>query len=137
MLQRLLTGLLPPIRRQLLLQGKPDTLTQVISDAVNIEFALNFAREADSNSQEVHAVHHKPSTQEPSGSSKLQESLNQIVKRLKALEASHRQSSLPLAEYPDRSHLTVDNASKGDSVNTVNQPAGSVANLVTSDDTAL
>ena len=93
----------PPIRRQLLLQGKPDTLTQAIKDAVNIEFALNFAGEADSNSQEVNAVHHKP-RQEPSGHNKLQESLDQIVKRLEALETSQRQSSLPPAEYSDRSH---------------------------------
>ena len=86
-----------------MLQGKPDTLTQAIKDAVNIEFALNFAGEADSNSQEVNAVHHKP-RQEPSGHNKLQESLDQIVKRLEALETSQRQSSLPPAEYSDRSH---------------------------------
>ena len=81
--------LFPPIRRQLLLQGKPDTLTQAIKDAVNIDFTLNFIGEADSNSQEVNAVHHKP-RQEPSGHNKLQESLDQIVKRLEALETSQR-----------------------------------------------
>ena len=36
LLQRFLTGLLPPIRRQLLLHGKPDTLQQAIQDATNV-----------------------------------------------------------------------------------------------------
>ena len=69
LVQHFLTGLLPPIHCQLLLQGKPGTLPQAVKDAVKIEYAdyaLNFAGEAD-NSQEVNVVHHKPSTQEPSG----------------------------------------------------------------------
>ena len=36
LVQRFITGLLPPIRLQLLLQGKPDTLAQAIKDAINI-----------------------------------------------------------------------------------------------------
>ena len=36
LLQRFLTGLLPPIRRQLLLQGKPNTLDEAVRDATNI-----------------------------------------------------------------------------------------------------
>ena len=47
LVQRFLTGLLPPIRRQLLLQGKPGTLIQAVKDAVKVEYALNFAGEAD------------------------------------------------------------------------------------------
>ena len=94
LMQRFLTGLLPPIRRQLLLRGTPDTLTQAVKDAVNIEYALNFDGEAD-NSQEVNVIHRKSSTQESSVHNKLQESLDQIVKRLEVLEMDRRQSFLP------------------------------------------
>ena len=101
LLQRFLTGLLPPIRRQLLLRGKPNTLDEAVRDATNIEYALNFAEEAD-NTQEVNVIHHKPSTQESSGKNKLQESLDQIVRRLEALETIQKQPSLPPAGYTDR-----------------------------------
>ena len=87
LLQRFLTGLLPPIKRQLLLLGKPDSLNQAVKDAANIEYALKFAGEAD-NTQEVNTIYHKPPTQEPPGQNKLQESLDQIIKRLEALEAA-------------------------------------------------
>ena len=103
LVQRFLTGLLPPIRRQLLLQGKPGTLTRAVKDAVKIEYALNFAGEAD-DSQEVNVVHRKPSTQEPSGYNNLQESLDQISKRLEALEMGQKQSPLPRTEHADRSY---------------------------------
>ena len=43
LLQRFLTGLLPPFRRQLLLQGKSETVAQAVKDVANIEYALNFA----------------------------------------------------------------------------------------------
>jgi len=42
LVQHFLIGLLPPIRHQLLLQGKPARLAQALKDAVNIEYALNF-----------------------------------------------------------------------------------------------
>jgi len=70
LVQRFLTGLLPPIRHQLLLRGKPNTLAQAFKDAVNIEYALNFTGKADS-SQEVNVVCRKPPTQERSGHNKL------------------------------------------------------------------
>ena len=103
LVQLFLTGLLPPIRHQLLLQGKPGTLTQAVKDAVKIEYALNFAGEAD-NSEEVNVVHRKPSTQEPSGYNKLQESLYQISKCLEALEMGQKQSPLPPTEHTNRSY---------------------------------
>ena len=70
LLQWFLTGLLPPIRCQLLLQGNPETLAQAVKDAANIEYALNFAGETNNN-QEVNNIHHKPSTQESSEYTKL------------------------------------------------------------------
>ena len=49
LLQRFLTGLLPPIHRQLLLQGKPETLAQTVKDTANVEYALNFAVKTNDN----------------------------------------------------------------------------------------
>ena len=140
LVQHFLTGLLPPIRRQLLLQGKPDTLTQAVKDVVNIEYVLKLAGEAD-NSQEVNTVHLKPSTQESSGHNKFQESLDQIVKCLEKHWKWFRNSHC----YPKQSilidHITinppVDNVIKGDSMNTQNQLADFVVNLVTTSNTAL
>ena len=103
LLQRFLTGLLPPIRRQLLLRGTPNTLVQAVKDAADIEYALNFAGEVD-NTQDVNVIRHKPSTQESFGQNKLQESLDQIIKRLEALETVQKQSSLPPTEHADGSH---------------------------------
>ena len=89
-------GLLPPICSQLLLAGKPETLAQAVKDSANIEYALNFAGETNDN-HEVNIIHHKPSTQESSEQTKLQDSLHQIVKRLEALEMGQKQQpSLPL-----------------------------------------
>ena len=96
LLQRFLTGLLPPNKHQLLLLGKPDSLDQAVKDAANIEYALNFAGE------EVNTIHHKPPTQEPPGQNKLQESLDQIIKRL---EAAKKPSSPSPTEHTSGSHF--------------------------------
>ena len=103
LLQCFLTGVLPPIRRQLLLWGQPNTLDEAVRDAANVEYALTFAEEAD-NTQEVNVIRHKPSTQELSGQNKLQESLDQIVKRLEALETVQKQSLLPSPGDTGRPH---------------------------------
>ena len=55
LLQRFLTGLLSPIRRQLLLHSKLETLHQAIKDAVNVEYALNFDTGLE-DAQEVNVV---------------------------------------------------------------------------------
>ena len=96
--------LLLPICHQLLLQGKQETLAQDVKDAANIEYALNFTRETNDN-QEVNIVHNKPSTQESSEHTKLQDSLDQIVKHFEALEMGQKQQpSLPPTQYADRAH---------------------------------
>ena len=40
LLQQFITGLLPPICHQLLLQGKPETLAQAVKDTANIEYVI-------------------------------------------------------------------------------------------------
>ena len=96
LLQRFLTGLLSPIRRQLLLHGKPETLQQAIKDAVNVEYALNFDTGLE-ETQDVNVVQRKHPIQDSSVAHKLQESLDQIVKRLETLEAVQKQ---PPVEAP-------------------------------------
>ena len=89
LLQRFLTGLHPSIRRQLLLHGKPDTLQEAIAAGTNVEYALNFDTSAG-DTQEVNAVQRKPPVQDTS-THKLQESLDEILKRLETLEAVQKQ----------------------------------------------
>ena len=98
-------GLPPPIFRQLFLQGKPDTLAQAVKEAANIEYAPNFTRETNDNQEVVIIIRHKPSTQESSEHTKLQDSLDQIVKHLEALEMGQKQQpSLLPTQYVDRAH---------------------------------
>ena len=58
LLQRFLTGLSPSICRQLLLKGKPMSLTNAITDATNIEYALNFEPIPD-HQHEINVFHQK------------------------------------------------------------------------------
>jgi len=94
LVQRFLTGLLPKVREQLLLRGKPDTLQRAVEDAINIEYALNFEKPLE-DVQEVHAIHRKTQPQETQTSTKLQDSLDEIVRRLEALEKVKQSSPRP------------------------------------------
>ena len=109
LLQRFLTGLSPKIRQQLLLKGKPDTLQAAVENAKIIEYALNFETGLDDNAQEVNVVHRKTVVQENEASKKLQETMEQIVKRLDALEKvkqpqSRRQPRYYSSRPPRGSH---------------------------------
>ena len=94
LVQRFLTGLLPKVREQVLLHGKPDTLQRAVEDAINIEYVLNFKPPIE-EAQEVHAIHWKTQPQETQTSTKLQDSLDQIVKCLEALEKVKQPSPRP------------------------------------------
>ena len=83
-----MTGLLPSIRHQLLLKGRPETLVQAVKDAESVEYALNFATESEL-AQDVNVIHQKRPAKEPVPD-KLQESLDQIVKQLEALETTQK-----------------------------------------------
>ena len=97
LLQCFLTGLCPKICQQLLLYGKPDTLERVAEVATTIEYALNFETETD----DVHkiAAVHKSQPQSLEGTQKLQDSLDQIVKRLESLEMHQQTISRPQRYY--------------------------------------
>ena len=88
------------IRHQLLLRGKPDTLQQAIRDVTNVEYALNFNAGLE-NTQDVNIVKHK--TKEEANevkTQKVQNSLDQIIRRLESLETAQTQAQMQL----QRSH---------------------------------
>ena len=66
LIQWFLTGLLSPIRCQLLLHSKPETLHQAIKEAVNVEYALNFYTSHElENTQETSNSRFLSGTQAP------------------------------------------------------------------------
>ena len=79
LLQRFLTGLSPPVCRQLLLNGKPGALDQAITDATSIEYALNF-QPALEEPTEVNVVHQQPPTSANKDSQKLQSLMEAMTK---------------------------------------------------------
>jgi len=85
LLQKFLTGLSPPICRQLLLKGKPSSLANAITDATTIEYALNF-ESTHEELHEVNAIHQKPAAPKGEESKKLQSALDEVTKKLEALE---------------------------------------------------
>jgi len=90
LLQRFLTGLSPPICRQLLLKGQPPSLDEAIKQATDAEYALSF----ESNHEEVHhvnAVNQKPPQQPSQQSDQLEIMMEKMTKRLEALETKLQQ----------------------------------------------
>ena len=83
LLQRFLTGLAPPICRQLLLRGTPTTLEQAITDATSIEYALKF----EPVSEEVNVVHKPRPLPDNSDSQKLHTLVESMTKKMAELEA--------------------------------------------------
>ena len=84
LLQHFLTGLLPAISRQLLIKGKPTLFNRAIQDASDIEFALTFDAPQE-DLQDVNVVRCK-SSPTTTDSHTLQSALEQMTKRLEALE---------------------------------------------------
>jgi len=85
LLQRFLTGLSPSICHQLLLKGKPSSLTNAITDATNIEYALNFESIHD-DQHEINVVHQKQEVSRNEEPQKLQFAIDQMTKKLEELE---------------------------------------------------
>ena len=96
LLQRFLTGLSPAISRQLLLKGKPTTFERAIADARDIEFAFAF-EPSQEEQQDVNVVHKAPPM--ATDSQKLQSVLEQVTKRLEALETKIETPSRPTGRY--------------------------------------
>ena len=99
LLQRFLTGLSPPICRQLLLKGKPFALEQAITDATSIEYALNF-EPALEEPTEVNIIHKQHPLPAHGDSQKLQTLMEVMTKRLEELETKLNSATKPPQRYP-------------------------------------
>ena len=110
LLLRFMTGLSPPICRQLLLKGQPTTLDDAIKSATEAEFALTFDSMQE-RIDNVNAIHQKPPSQQDTQG--LESLLGQMTKRLEALETKietsktskqvqYQQTRLPRPPRPPR-----------------------------------
>jgi len=82
---------------------------QAVKDAEEVEYALNFVPESEP-SPDVNAIHQQRPTRELD-SDKLQDSLDQIVKRLEALETS--QKPPPSSQQPFNYYARSANRGRG------------------------
>lgn len=92
LLQRFMTGLSPPICRQLLLKGQPTTLDDAIKSATDAEYALTFDSMQE-KIEDVNMIHQKPSSQQ--NTQGLEALLEKITKRLETLETKIESSKRP------------------------------------------
>ena len=86
LLQRFLTGLAPPICRQLLLRGTPTTLEQAITDATSVEYVLKFEPVSEECSK-VNVVHKPRPLPDNSDSQKFHTLVESMTKKMAELEA--------------------------------------------------
>ena len=83
-LQHFLTGLRPEISRQLLLRNRPETFTNALKDAEEIEYALAF----DDSGEGINAIQHKKKQSEHQDGPALSQTLQALTKRLESLETT-------------------------------------------------
>jgi hypothetical protein len=87
LLQRFLTGLAPPVSQQILLRGQPTSFDQAVENAKEVEYALNFeTKSAESAPKEINAIGKPHPMEDPKLAIQLQQALDQMTKRLEALE---------------------------------------------------
>ena len=127
LLQRFVTGLLPTISQQVLLQGKPKSLDAAVKSAQGVEYALNFeTRSTASNTKEINAIG-KPHPVEDL-STQLQQTLDQMAKRLGTLETrlqsgDHGGGSRNCSRVPNRRN---NNSREGTCQTVIDGAVGSV-----------
>ena len=81
LLQHFLTGLSPPICRQLLLKGQPGTLDEAVKHATDAEYALSF-ESAQEKVHNINAIHKQPAQQ----NGQLEILMEKMTKQLEALQ---------------------------------------------------
>ena len=96
LLQRFLTGLRPEIGRQLLLRNRPDTFTNALKDAEEIEYALAF----DGSGEGICAIAHKKRQSEHLDSATLTQTLEALTKRLESLETTLQKNKTQGPSHP-------------------------------------
>ena len=91
LLQRFLTGLRASISQQVLLRKKPENLTEAIAIAAEVEYALSFDGGRKKKADDVNLLQ-RPSQdhEQPQANqlSRLQSSLDEMTKRIEALESA-------------------------------------------------
>ena len=85
LLQRFLTGLLASVSRQVLLHGKPTTFAQAIKNVMEIEYSLNFENQSEPE-RDINAISQPNPMDQPKLVAQLQQTLEQMSKRLEPLE---------------------------------------------------
>ena len=101
LLQRFMTGLAPQISQQVLLQGKPATLEKAIESAKAIEYAFNFEQKSiEPAAAQTDRINTVGKPEDPKLVAQLQQTLEQMTKRLESLEtklqpAADRNSNSP------------------------------------------
>ena len=98
LLQRFMTGLAPRISQQVLLQGKPTSLEKAIESAEAIEYAFNFEQKSIEPATQTDQVNTVGKPDDPKLVAQLQQTLEQMTKRLESLETklqSNRNSNSP------------------------------------------
>ena len=84
LLQHFLTGLRPEISRQLLLRNRPETFTNALKGAEEIEYVLAF----DDSGEGINAIQHKKKQSEHQDGPALSQTLEALTKRLESLETT-------------------------------------------------
>ena len=93
LLQRFLTGLQPPVARQMLLRKKPENLSDAIENAKAVEYALAFEdAEAGLSSEPINLLHKKgnkqPEQQTQDKYLQLCQTVETLTKQVESLETS-------------------------------------------------
>ena len=87
LLQRFLTGLVPPVSQQILLRGQPTTFEQAVQNAKEVEYALNFkTKPTEPATKDINVINKPHAMEDPKLAIQLQQALDQMTKRLEALE---------------------------------------------------
>lgn len=95
LLQCFLTGSASPVSQQILLRGQPTSFDQAVESTKEVEYALNFETKSTESAapKEINAIGKPYPMEDPKLASQLQHALDQMTKRLEALETSLQSNS--------------------------------------------
>ena len=117
LLQKFMTGLQPPIARQMLLKQKPDNLTAAVKEAITVEYALQFDQTIPDREFGATCLPEQPinmmtdknkhtdlsCTDQQSEYAKLQKTVEGLAKQLESLQATlHKPRETPPSRQSSR-----------------------------------
>ena len=116
LLQRFLTGLAPRVSKQILLQGQPTSFDQAVERSKDVKYALNFeTKPTEPASNEINAISQPHPTEGPQLALQLHQALDQMTKRLEALETRlppNSTNQAPRSRNPARNRRRSNNYGK-------------------------